>query len=37
MLLAEVLLGEGGHETILDAQDDVGVVAARSPLFQQPA
>lgn len=35
--LAEALLGEGGHEAVLNAQDDVCVVAARSFLFQQPA
>ena len=35
--LAEALFGERGHEAILNAQDDVAVVAARSFLFQEPA
>lgn len=34
--LAEALL-EGGHDTVLNAEDDEGVVAARGFLFQQPA
>lgn len=35
--LAEALFGERGHEAILDAQDDVAVVAAGSLLVQEPA
>lgn len=34
--LAEALLG-GGHEAVLNAEDDEGVVAAHGFLFQQPA
>lgn len=34
---AEALLGGGGREAVLDAEDDEGAVAARCSLLQQPA
>lgn len=37
MAPAEALLGGGGHEAVLDAENDEGVVAARRFLLQQPA